>query len=383
MAHVQKRTYTSRRTGKKTVAWQARYTAPDGAERTKRFDRKVDAERWLDTNGADMVRGSWIDPAAGQMTLRRYASEWLEGRMLRPTTRSKYDYLLDRHIFPTLGDAPLASVTPTSIRTWHSHLNRSHAATAAGAYRLLAAIFRSAVEDEKIGRSPCKVKNGARENAVERPVATVAELGVAVAAVPARYRLAPLLAAWCQLRRGEILGLQRQDIDLLHGTIKIERTWVLQSDGKHIEGPPKTDAGRRSITVPSNVLPVLKDHLIRFAGPSWLFPGDGDEPVSPRTIDRVWHKGRIAAHRADLRFHDLRHSGLTWAAATGASTAELMRRAGHRSATAALRYQHATEDRDRVLAEALGKLAAQGKVVPLRRTDAGRSLKSEATETAN
>jgi len=191
------------------------------------------------------------------------------------------------------------------------------------------------------------------------------------------------LAAWCQLRRGEILGLQRRDVDLLHGTIKIERTWVLQSDGKHVEGPPKTDAGCRTIAIPPNVRPLLRVHLNRFAGPAWLFPGEGDNPASPRTIDRVWHQGRLAADRVDLRFHDLRHSGLTWAAATGASTAELMRRAGHKSATAALRYQHATEDRDRVLAEALGKLAAQGKVVPLRRTKHGRSSKSAAAGSTN
>ena len=53
---------------------------------------------------------------------------------------------------------------------------------------------------------------------------------------------------------------------------------------------------------------------------------------------------------------DSRHTGLTLAAATGATTAELMHRAGHASADAALRYQHATRDRDRILAEALEKI---------------------------
>ncbi len=191
MAHVQKRIDKSRRTGKKTIAWQARYTGPDGRERSKRFEKKVDAERWLIANSAAIAKNEWIDPEAGRITLRLYAAEWLEGRDLRPTTRSKYDYLLDRHIFPTFGDVLLASVTPNSIRTWHNNVSRSHAATAAGAYRLLAAMFRTAVEDERIGRSPCKVKNASSESAAERPVATVAELAVAVAAVPARYRLVP------------------------------------------------------------------------------------------------------------------------------------------------------------------------------------------------
>lgn len=73
-------------------------------------------------------------------------------------------------------------------------------------------------------------------------------------------------------------------------------------------------------------------------------------------LQRAWTKARLRVGRPDLHLHDLRHTGLTFAAATGATTEELMRRAGHASADAALRYQHATRDRDRVLAKALEDL---------------------------
>ncbi|MGH8997619.1 MAG: hypothetical protein ACRDYB_16605 [Acidimicrobiales bacterium] len=66
-----------------------------------------------------------------------------------------------------------------------------------------------------------------------------------------------------------------------------------------------------------------------------------------------------------LHFHDLRHSGLTWTAATGATLAELMRRAGHATPRAALIYQHATEDRDRVLADALSELHKWAEIIGL------------------
>jgi integrase len=78
----------------------------------------------------------------------------------------------------------------------------------------------------------------------------------------------------------------------------------------------------------------------------------------------VWERARKAAGRQDVRFHDLRHSGLTWSAATGATTGELMRRAGHASPVAALRYQQAEIDRDRVIADALAELAAGGSPIP-------------------
>ena len=88
--------------------------------------------------------------------------------------------------------------------------------------------------------------------------------------------------------------------------------------------------------------------------------------LSPRDV-RAWHSKRASFYTAwlrvtatcgpsGLRYHDLRHTGATLAAATGASTRELMARLGHASADAALRYQHATADRDQAIARALSDL---------------------------
>ena len=107
--------------------------------------------------------------------------------------------------------------------------------------------------------------------------------------------------------------------------------------------------------------PIREVPKLLGAGISGLTWGLRDAPV-PKSLSHVWATARDEINRPDLRFHDLRHTGLTWSAATGASTAELMRRAGHSSAQAALRYQHATEDRDRVLADALGTLATAFKI---------------------
>lgn len=376
MAHIQKRTYTSKKTGKPTTAWQARYRGPDGRERTKRFARRVDAERWTAVNEGDVAQGTWIDPSAGQVSLREYANRWLEQRgALRSTTSAKYRGLLDRHIFPNMGDTCMRKLTPSRVRDWHAALFRVHPSTAAGAYRLLASICRTAVDDEVIARTPCRVKGAGTERATERPVATVAETAAAVGACPEKYQLAILLALWCQLRRQEVLGLQRRDINLLHGTLTISRTWTLQPDGRTVLGPPKTDAGRRQLVIPKHVLDALESHLACFTGPeptAWLFPGEEGNPVSPRTIDRVWATARKAAGRPDLCFHDVRHTGLTLAAGLGATTAELMHRGGHKSHAAAIRYQHATKERDAALADAMSDLA-DAKVLPMRRTNDGQS----------
>ena len=83
--------------------------------------------------------------------------------------------------------------------------------------------------------------------------------------------------------------------------------------------------------------------------------------------------------RPDLRFHDLRHTGFTWSASLGATTAELMHPGGHDSPVAALCYKHATQDRDAVLANALGSLAS-GEIRQLR-TPGGQRAASSTTKT--
>ena len=97
----------------------------------------------------------------------------------------------------------------------------------------------------------------------------------------------------------------------------------------------------------------VEDHLAsHVAAPSdsRLFTGERGGPLRPHVLQSAWDKARRQTGLQYLHSHDLRHSANTWAAATGASTVELMARMGHASAAAALRYQHATTDRDRAIA---------------------------------
>jgi len=331
---------------------------------TRTFKRRKDADAYANTVEADKLRGVARDPRAGRITLAEYARKWMERRTdIRPTTRAKYGHLLDRHILPTLGQHDLCRLSPSSVRGWYMALRGRYVVTADDAYRLLRAVLNTAVADEVIAVNPCKVKGAGQVRSPERPTASVLEVAAAVEAVPDRYRLALLLPAWCQLRRGEVLGLQRRDVDLLHATIRVERAWTAPMGQRPVLGPPKSEAGRRSLAIPANIVPAVSSHLEHFVGSepdAWLFPTASGSALSPRNFNRAWDKARQIAGRPDLHLHDLRHSGLTWAAASGASVAELMRRGGHANPRAALRYQHATEDRDQAIADALAGLAKVG-----------------------
>jgi hypothetical protein len=157
VAHVQKR----------GDRWQARYRAPDGRERTKRFDRKVDAQRWLATVEADKARGTYVDPEAGKRTFADYAASWRAGQVHRPTTAAQVETHLRRHILPTFGRRRLSSVRPSDVQAWVAdRATVLEPATVEVVYRYLSAIFKAAVEDGLLAKSPCR---GIRLPKVEKP----------------------------------------------------------------------------------------------------------------------------------------------------------------------------------------------------------------------
>ena len=125
---------------------------------------------------------------------------------------------------------------------------------------------------------------------------------------------------------------------------------------------PKSRAGRRTVAFPAELVPEIRWHLERFAEPGergLVFVGPQGARLRRSNFGRIWVKARAKAGTPGVHFHDLRHTGGTLAAATGASLKELMARLGHSSTRAALIYQHATRDRDQAIAIALGDLARQ------------------------
>ena len=348
--------------------WQATYRYNGQLYSSGTFTQKADVLAYLATVEADLRRGVWIDPRAGLVTVEEYANGWLSRRPdLAVRTHELYRHVLDRHVLPSLGHITVSALKPSRVRAWHAGIAQVHPATAAKAYRLLSSIMRTAVDDGLILSSPCKVHGAGVERSPERPVATVAEIEALEEAMPEHLRLVVLLAAWCQLRRGEILGLRRRDFDQMNASVRIERSRTFAMDGTPLTKSPKTAAGRRTVAMPSHVVARFAEHLDRSVGidpDAPVFTGRQGKPLTRDALQADWERARRVVGRLDLRMHDLRHTGLTLAAATGATTAELMHRAGHATSAAALRYQHATKDRDRVVADALGELADARRMRP-------------------
>ena len=321
-----------------------------------------EADAFLATVRTDVERGAWIDPDAGKTTFQEYSARWLSERpQLRPRTRELYEGQLRLHILPVLGKVELGEITPSRVRRWRADMisaGKPGASTVAKCYRLVHAVLNTAVEDGIILRNPCVVKGASVERPAERPVASIQQVFGIADTIAAEFRVAVLLATFCGLRLGEIRALRRRHVDLQRGTVRIEEQLQELIDGTLVLGPPKTDAGVRTIAIPMVIIPEIEMHLasVEERPDALLFTTTSGAPMRRASLYTAW-KRAIAANGIDgLRFHDLRHTGNTLAAATGASTKELMSRMGHASSRAALIYQHATQDRDAAIADALSSM---------------------------
>lgn len=346
--------------------YQASFIDPGGRRRyaPHTFTAKTEANDWLVVQEATIVRGDWSDPDRGMVPFGAYATRWIEERPgLRPRTRELYHWLLSRYLEPTFGHQMLGEVSPASVRGWRADLlgRGISEGMVAKAYRLMRAVLNTAVDhDELIRRNPCRVEKAGAEKPVERPVLTLGEVFLLADAMPARFRSIVLLTTFASLRFGEVTALTRRDLDLEHGLVRVRAAFSEVKGQGLVVGPPKSRAGVRVVSIPAAIADELRQHLEDYPADgedALVFTGPKGAPLRRGNFNPLvgWREAVASIGHPGLHFHDLRHTGNTLAAGSGASTRDLMMRMGHDSMHAALIYQHATTRADRSIAQALDK----------------------------
>jgi integrase len=354
--------------------YQASFVPLGGGRRQcapETFRTRTDAARWLSLVEADLSRGTWLDERAGHERLADYARAVLrDSSKIGVRWRETCERNMRLHLAPLL-DSPLRAVTATRVREWHAAALRGTGGrtSISQSYRFLRMVMNTAVREGIIARNPCQIPGAGTVKVAERPIASPAEIVALVDAITPRYRTAVLIAAWCGLRRGEIAGLRVSDVDLIEHTITVRKNRVepLSSPASAHDGDPKTEAGKRTIAIPPHVIPVIRLHLDEYAGSERLFVSRDGTPLRGNTLYQAFVRARKRVGLDHITVHDLRHTGQTLAAQTGATLPDLMKRLGHSSMAAARRYLHAVDGRDQEIAKALSTLAAHGDVARLPR----------------
>ena len=321
-----------------------------GADRSRRVGRPTSGCHHAD--GYARTLGSSPAPVSARGTVELYRS------------------LLDRHLIPALGDRQLGKLycagRPALVRVSCFATQAPSTVTVAKCYRLLRAILNTAVTDELIVRNPCAIKGAGVERTPERPVATIAQVWALADAVEPRFRTLVLTAAFAGLRFGELAALTRARVDLAACTISVVESQLELSGGVLLIGPPKSEAGRRTIVIPDALVPELTAHLDGIHRARGRRPrvhrreGCADPPAQL--------VGQVGGRRPRRSVSPVSASTICGTPATPSrrpparDARELMHRMGHASAAAALRYQHATRDRDFVIARALNEVIEAGRV---------------------
>lgn len=357
--------------------YEARWRTPEGGDRRKRFPTKGEATAHLAIVDAELVRGTYVDAAAGKVTFGDYAREWQSVQVHhRPGTTSSLNSHLHRHILPTFGDRPIGAIRTTEVRAWVKMLTQVPlaASTVEGIYRHLASIFLAAVADQVIAASPCvDVKLPKIDRAPVQPLSTET-VHALIAAMPDRYRALVVLGAGTGLRSGEAFGVTVDRIDFLRRRLRVDRQVVLLPGTGPSFGPPKTDASYRTVPLPDVVLDALSSHIATYGeGPDRLvFTNDDGAMIRRTRFTEVWQPAASSVGiPSGTGFHALRHYYASLLIRHGESVKVVQSRLGHATAQETLdTYAHLWPDSEDTTRSAIdsvlgGSVAIRGNAVAI------------------
>ena len=324
---------------------------PGGPQKSRHFDRKRDAERFLDAGRGDLAHGTYIDPAGGRMPFREYGEEWRAAQVHRPSTAAQAETYLRRHAYPTLGHRPIGVIRRSEIQGWVKKISTTLApGSVEVVYRWVATIFKAAVGDRLIPASPCiRIALPKRDQREVLPL-EVAQVEAMASAVPDRYRALIIFTAGMGLRPGEAFGVTVDRIDFLRRSVRVDRQLVGVLGGVPEFGPPKSPAGFRTVPMPGVVSDVVAAHVARFRSGSegLVFTNTLGDPLRRNTFGEMWRRAAAIAGLPEwARFHDLRHFYASLLIARGCSVKAVQKRLGHQSAMETLdTYSHLWPDSD-------------------------------------
>jgi integrase len=360
--------------------WRARYRDEAGNERARHFDRKIDAQRWLDEISSTVMAGIYVDPAAGRITFKRFYDEWAPRQLWVPSTRANAD-LATRSV--TFADLPMKAIRRSHVEAWVKAMSTQWApSTIKTRFVIVRSVLRAAVADRVISTDPSAGVALPRRRKAEAAmrIPSVDQVGNLHAHADSNrvstrkgFRAFVALCAFAGLRKGEAAAVQVGDVDFLRRQLSVSRQ--LQRDGSDYAIRPPKYGSERVVYLPDELVTILAEHVATHlddADPTqWLFTVD-DEPMYDNAITWRWRATRNAAKLPHVRLHDLRLFYAAGLLAAGCDVVTVQRALGLSTATTTLNtYSHlwpTAEDRTRKAASGLMRQALRASD-PMSRSD--------------
>jgi integrase len=349
---------------RKKTPYVVRWRDEAGQQRKRGFGRKVDADRFRAEVEHKLNTGSYVDPKAGRVTLRQYGEQWREAQPHRENTAARTKSQLHRHVYPRLGDRPIAAIRNSEFQGFVTSLDLAPSSVRP-LWATLRAIISAAMRDRVIGHDPCqgvKLPELPREEIVPLLMEQVDALADAV---PARYRGLVAADAGSGLRQGEAFGVEVRAVNFLRKEIVVDQQVQPTAGGGVVVCPLKNRHSYRTVPVGQVVVDELAAHLAAFPARAvevldtagkrpvrrtarFVFADDAGQPLHRNRFNEdVWAPGRLAAGLPEATMHDLRHFFASLLIRAGMSPKVVAKLLGHADASMTLRvYAHLWPDDD-------------------------------------
>jgi integrase len=302
----------------------------------------------------DQQQGIFVEPH--KLTLGEWMSKWLwdyKRPSLRSTTFDNYEMLIRRHLKPALGNIALRDLRPEHLQ--HFYNQKSKEGLSSRSVRLMHTVLHGtlsqAEKNQLVARNVSKLTE--RPQGVRQDVQTLTVAQVSTSLLPAlkddRLFAVIYLAFGTGLRRGELLALRWQDVDLNEALLRVRQTLARVNTYNEKGGmkktqlifqEPKTTQSRRTVPIPNACIVALNRHRAQQAGEKLLLgPGYEDHglvvcqpdgrPIDPRNFLRYFKKALKLAGLPDIRLHDARHTFATMMLELGESPKTVQTILGH------------------------------------------------------
>ncbi|OBI02919.1 tyrosine-type recombinase/integrase [Mycobacterium scrofulaceum] len=347
--------------------YRVRYRTPDNRQTDKRgFKTKREASDFAATVETAKLRGEYVAPSAGRVTVGQLGPGWLErqrGHMKRSGFRS-YDSAWRTHTKPRWGNVQIADIRYTDVQAWISELSTTRGAvTVKKAHSVLARILDDCVRDRLLASNPARGVKLPPKPPPKNVYLTASQLD-RLAHESGRYRSLVLLLGTGGMRWGEAAALRVRDVDFLRRRVYLTENAVKVGEGFEV-GTLKGHRNR-TVVIPQFVIDALAETAAGKGRDELLWKSRSGGHLRSPDSEESWMAGAVARCQAvDPTFrrvtaHDLRHTAASLAIHAGANPKVVQRMLGHKSAAMTLDvYADLFESDLDSVAENVGKMWAR------------------------
>lgn len=339
----------------KQGTWYCQFYYQDwqGAKRKKKkrgFKTKKDAQEW-ESNFKSSANANM------DMTLGAFVEIYFrdkEGELKERSIKNKR-YMMEAHIIPYFKTKPMNAITPADIIQWQNEMRgKGYAQTYLRMVQnQFTALFTHASNIYDLANNPCKkVKKMGKSDADKLDFWTQEEYErfISTIEVGSRYYVMFEILFWTGCREGELLALNKSDIDLVNNRLSITKTYY-RNDQKDIITKPKTEQSVRVIEIPEFLKVEIKEYMDK------LYELPEDERLFPVVAEAVQHKLKRQVEKADvkkIRVHDFRHSHVAYLINQGVQPLIIKERLGHTDIKTTLNtYGHLYPNQQKQVADML------------------------------